>query len=739
MAAPSPTTTGLPAPLVALSVLPSSLGSHLLPDEEILSLCPSVGLYFGSVKVPDYQDGTVYLTSHRIIYIDATDPRNRSGYLRLAQVKVTEYYAGFFKSSAKIILGVRLDDEETEAKSRAELAKAQDEPSTLTLSLGRLEGNFRQPALSSSPTSSAGQEGVRPSSGVGERWICPVCSFSNISAGADDGVPEICQLCGVKRDPTASTSAPPQPSQLLTAKPSSQSSTAIYPDTGRSHSETSSQPKPTGPEIACPSCTFFNHPSMSRCEICDASLGTEAPPTSQLKLIQKLKPSHIPQGPLHVSPSVKSSAAGPSGEVTVKLSFRKGGDKAFYESLSHAMRKATWKRSERADQAPLPAPSSALTSRRFSGLGPRRPLIGMVTDIDGRSTPNASNDATQSVVGIDGILTAYSSRSAAQTSDLSDALKDLRCLMAKAKQMVDLAESLNAKLTRREAEAAAKSKQAVADRGEEQGDDDTAAAATLIRSSLVRLGLPTPAITKEMARDQDEYYAGLARELGYILLGHSAGATEGLMGKGRVLKKGKEGFTCAPSSQQLDVSDGDASKARGIVSLDEVWAVWNRVRGIALIPPAALLSVAAGNHLNRVTDPPIRLRTLPTSGLKVLHTPRYADDTFAARTLKLLRAKEDEDRWAAEQRGQSSTIQQGAGATAGHLDTSTAFRETFYGHGLSTLSVARLEGLSLLIAQELLESAEMLTGALVRDDQQDNASGPSTHWFINRFQELAAI
>lgn len=94
-------------------------------------------------------------------------------------------------------------------------------------------------------------------------------------------------------------------------------------------------------------------------------------------------------------------------------------------------------------------------------------------------------------------------------------------------------------------------------------------AANLIRSSLVRLGLPTPAVTPDMIKDEEEYHEELARELGGLLLGLSP-STSGLMGNGRVLGKGKarETLPVLPES------------GRGLVGLDEVWCVWNRARGV---------------------------------------------------------------------------------------------------------------------------------------------------------------
>lgn len=163
---------------------------------------------------------------------------------------------------------------------------------------------------------------------------------------------------------------------------------------------------------------------------------------------------------------------------------------------------------------------------------------------------------------------------------MSDALKDLKALMSKAKDMVELAEGLEARLRKREAQV--KSGHGGGgdkdDEGAEDEEDPTESeAATLIRSSLVKLGLPAPAITKEMAKNEEEYHRDLAKELGYVLLGRQ-GRGGGLMGHGSV---------CGETA-----STDLGGTAKGIVGLDEVWCVWNRIRGVGESVRAELRKIA---------------------------------------------------------------------------------------------------------------------------------------------------
>lgn len=45
-------------------------------------------------KIPDHQNGQVYLTSHRICYVDNEDPRKHSTAIDLKEVDRYEFYVG---------------------------------------------------------------------------------------------------------------------------------------------------------------------------------------------------------------------------------------------------------------------------------------------------------------------------------------------------------------------------------------------------------------------------------------------------------------------------------------------------------------------------------------------------------------------------------------------------------------------------------------------------------------------
>lgn len=117
--------------------------------------------------------------------------------------------------------------------------------------------------------------------------------------------------------------------------------------------------------------------------------------------------------------------------------------------------------------------------------------------------------------------------------------------------MVDLASSLNAKLTAQEEEISRRRALFPDLPSTPLGAKSTQPEeVTFIRSSLAQLGLPTVAVTHDMVKDENEYHEELAKELAGILTGRSTKG-KGLMGTGEA-----------------------------IIGLDEVWGGWNRARGI---------------------------------------------------------------------------------------------------------------------------------------------------------------
>lgn len=66
--------------------LTTALRPCLLPEEALLGVYDSVGLYRDRFKIDTYQDGQLYSTSHRIIYVDNQDARQYSVSIDLKDV-----------------------------------------------------------------------------------------------------------------------------------------------------------------------------------------------------------------------------------------------------------------------------------------------------------------------------------------------------------------------------------------------------------------------------------------------------------------------------------------------------------------------------------------------------------------------------------------------------------------------------------------------------------------------------
>lgn len=266
----------------------------------------------------------------------------------------------------------------------------------------------------------------------------------------------------------------------------------------------------------------------------------------------------------------------------IRLSFRKGGDKAFY----------------------------AVMRRSLLGKGWEAKRIGQAAT----SNPMSSGANIGGFSGIHSILQNVESSTVNTQTGMEDALHDLESLMVKAKDMVKLAQDLNERLTAATA-AAAQNTVAV----EAQGTPAVVEPeeATFIRSSLSQLGLQmtNAPVTLDMIRDERKWIEELARELASVLQGTGAITTKSAWDF-----KGEEG--------------GGMMRKRGVVALDEIWGGWNRARGVALIPPSTFLQTIP--LLPMYTSPPIHMRTFASSGLSVLHTPPFTQAAFASRVVGML-------------------------------------------------------------------------------------------------------
>ncbi|GMK58389.1 hypothetical protein CspeluHIS016_0504210 [Cutaneotrichosporon spelunceum] len=527
----------------------ASVAESLGDGEAWIGGWDGVGLYEGNNKVPTYQSFTLHITTHRVLLVPDT-PTPLPLQCALSHVRETQFYAGFMRSSPKVIV-----------------------------TLGPVPSP--PPESSSTPEPAPAAPAPEPQGS----WTCGVCGFANpLLPGASVPPGAKCALCGVAYAMSKSMSLPPSRTTTPGARVDTPTSLSSPP---------SPSPAPTTAraQIACTACTFLNHPSLSACEIC----GTLLPKPEAAELRRSTNP--------------------PRSE-TVRFSFRRGGEREAYRRLKGVLSDRVWER-----------------------------VAGVKTGTVGREESRLG--------GIDAILKSISLEGQANDAHMQDAFRDLEVLMVRAGEMVRLAQNLNSKLT--------------AAGGNDKDDEE----ATLVRSSLVRLGLPAPALTQDMVRDERAYFDGLARELGSLLTG---GGGEGLM-----LQPG-----------------------HGVIALDSVWGHWMRARGVALLPPATLMHVLP--MLPAHTQPPIRRLDLP-SGLTVLCTPGYAPNVLLARLLERMAPGEG-----SEERQQRTE------------------EEVENEHGLGIIDIAAAEGLPIGLTTELVDMVAAQPGGMgiVRDDQ---AGHGGTKWY----------
>ncbi|KAI8079936.1 EAP30/Vps36 family-domain-containing protein [Halteromyces radiatus] len=198
--------------------LSSSKRPELLPKESLLLQQAHIGLYEGKSKLEGYQEGTLYLTSHRIIYVDNQKPLDHSVDIPIKAITNIDQYGGFLRSSPKLILYLDIDI-----------------LNNTTTALWMVSDTDSLSTQAAKTMQLAAAVGI---------WTCPICSHDNTS------LTEKCELCGVR------TVDPP-----------------IISNTSQLENDNSNI---TG---TCPACTFINHASMIRCEMCDTPLSNNLPPS----------------------------------------------------------------------------------------------------------------------------------------------------------------------------------------------------------------------------------------------------------------------------------------------------------------------------------------------------------------------------------------------------------------------------------------------------------------------------
>lgn len=534
--------------------LTTALRPAYLPDEVLLFVQDNVGLYEGKFKIPDHQSGQVYLTSHRICYVDNEDPRKHSVAIDLKDVDRYEFYAGFLKSSPKITL-VPKPAKRSSVQNRTVSNLNAPSRSATASPLSRSETPFHLPVADSAPTSTA-------------TWICPICTFSNpVPSNFDPTTASVhtplapCLACGIK-PPLAhvlkaaisnATNRSTQPTSvpLKTPIPVRAGSRSDIP---RPQSDAVDEPwarqrereeaalqqaikASNGSSFPCPRCTFLNHPSLPSCELCGASLVSQDVPNG----LDKPLPRTGSPGP------VLNHLPGPGMETheSIKLSFRVGGEKLFHERLKGCMVQRKWLLQ---GAPPVPKPNRLDDDgATILGAGERVKTVGIAGLEQRRLEVQKNNEL---VIG--------------------NAFEDLEALMASAKEIIALAESF-------------------AKTNGTNGNSESSEVANA-------LGLVT---TKDMlgggSNSESLYISELSRNLAEFL---------------------------------TDDARGVLRKAGGIISLVDLWAMFNRARGgVELVSP---LDFEKAARLWEKLKLPVRLRQFKSGVLVVQGSDRTDEKTIKA-------------------------------------------------------------------------------------------------------------
>ncbi|MCJ1479349.1 hypothetical protein MMC13_008034 [Lambiella insularis] len=411
--------------------LTTALRPELLPDEILIFVQDAVGLYEGKFKIPSYQNGHVYLTSHRICYVDNAEPRRNSTAVELKNVDTYEFYGGFLKSSAKITLYPR-PSKRSSTQFRSGSSTPGFTPPTYAPSRSPTATPFTRnasPHRVASPGSSASRQ-------QNVTWICPICSFSNpLPSNFDPTTASVhtllppCLACGITPPLThilkasiASTSRRESAIAIASVptQPLLESHRQYGPEAVSDYSQSEGS-EMTGRALQslfqCPRCTFQNHPSLLSCELCGASL-ISSEDNDRSRYQGEINRSESP------GPSLDSGDTLMQFDTPdyIKISFRAGGEKIFYERLKGAMTQRRWLLQN--------APSTPQAFRSDSGNT-------SATEGSGRDTPNSRSKG----VGIAGLERRGLELRKNNERVIGDAFEDLEALMASAKEIIALAEN----------------------------------------------------------------------------------------------------------------------------------------------------------------------------------------------------------------------------------------------------------------------------------------------------------
>lgn len=541
--------------------------------------------------------------------------------------------------------------------------------------------------------------------------------------------------------------------------------------------------------FACPRCTFINHPSLNFCEICGARLiSPHLPPqlnrvmvqdgetlrsvstfgtSSKMSLstLKKLKngekqnssATSLSSDPLGSGERESGSStpknglnnknakytllydddgyilslmgvSGPSNtfsdaakvahmnslnqpsQISYKLSFRAGGDKQFYEALKEALQKIKQTSKSNPNKS---SNSSNYTKNFTNGSG-------------NNSTENPDASKTLAL-GIHGLQLSDESKREHNRLVLGAGIEGLAELMTRAKELVKLSEDYAKYLAQSDTSSMSSS------------------ASQHARQSLMystqALGLSSTVVTKDLVASDNSklYYGELARQLAEFLTDNKQWhASTNDIYDSSSHNPGNSGSSShsRPSSSPGMTYTSVLDREGGIITLFDLYAVYNRARGVSLVSPKDLYNACCVMEKLRL---PIMLRKF-RSGLLAVQESYKTPEVISRNLLKWMRSRGEEYRKKKVEElrvdmfskgydvDSLGSLNQGETATTRHKSNKSVFEsskeaqellatiEPYNGTGVTSLDVSAKFKWSVMIATEELEVFEE-RGDLCRDEQ----------------------
>ncbi|KAJ1827086.1 Vacuolar protein-sorting-associated protein 36, partial [Coemansia sp. RSA 2599] len=408
--------------------------------------------------------GTVYLTTHRLFYVDQQLPRERSLVLELSSIDRCTLHGGFLYTSSKIHLYLKPQSVIKSTKAGGAHARSRS-------------GTMVSRGIAAPDATRSQSVGPATVSTSVLNWKCTICE--NVNKG---GVK--CTLCGVPRQSGSE--------EVLDMDSSHMS--ALLNAVGSSASE----PSP----VRCPVCTFDNHASMKTCEMCDTELpqasddsagaGAGAGAASSRDAASSSGMSQYPR--LRTAEQTDSHRDANDFVTLIKLSFRAGGASTFYASLKEGVSNSVWlvvahgDFGEPTQPHPLQQPLQQQQQRQLSAAA---------------GGASIGRDRRPTAGGISTIVSAAHETERARENTVRSAFLDLDALTEKANEIISMAEHIAMQLN---SPAASKLHR----KGGADSDEDSAERLDAFRQYLLDLGIDSP-VTRDTAGAV--FHDELAREL----------------------------------------------------------------------------------------------------------------------------------------------------------------------------------------------------------------------------------